>query len=181
MNFTGKVGTILNVVIAATAILGGFEPEEALHHGSPGGHGHGSSADQIRSEPVKAQQLEEIAVLEQRLSEYLANYPQQVEVLGRDEIKVRNFLNVQEAIGSMSGVEDQPSGDGPGLSYRHSGGRRSRPRANPGKRAVSTQSFSPTQSRWKTALKPALKPYWISSGSGRKEKCTGRRIPVFGR
>ena len=58
MNLTGKFGTILNIVIAATAILGGFDPAGAQHRRSPGGHGHGASADQIRNEPVKARQLE---------------------------------------------------------------------------------------------------------------------------
>ena len=52
--------------------------------------------------------------MEQRLSEYMADHPQKVEVLERDEIKVRNFLNAEEAIRSMSGVEVQPSGTGLG-------------------------------------------------------------------
>lgn len=73
-------------------------------------------------EPVHA--LGEIVVVAEKLSEYVKNHPQRVSVLEKKEIEERNFLDLNEAVGSMPGVDVTQSAGGLGsrISIRGSGG-----------------------------------------------------------
>jgi len=66
--------------------------------------------------------LETIVVTAERIDEYAQAHPQQVVVLGREEIDARNLMDVGEALNTMPGV-DVKSGSGVGarISIRGSG------------------------------------------------------------
>ncbi|CAN2049907.1 hypothetical protein GMMP13_80008 [Candidatus Magnetomoraceae bacterium gMMP-13] len=78
-------------------------------------HGHGEESPQV---------LESVTVIAEKLTEYVKNHPQNVIMLDREEIEKRNFLDVDEALNSMSGVDVKESGSGTGarISIRGSGG-----------------------------------------------------------
>lgn len=66
--------------------------------------------------------LEAITVTAKKLNEYIRNHPQQVTVVDRNEILERHFLNVEETLNSMPGIEVKPSaGIGSRISIRGSG------------------------------------------------------------
>lgn len=66
--------------------------------------------------------LETITVTAEKLTEYIRNHPQQVTIVDRKEILERNFLNVEETLNSMPGIEVKPSaGIGSRISIRGSG------------------------------------------------------------
>lgn len=76
---------------------------------------------QEHEQPV-AVTLETITVTAEKLTEYIRNHPQQVTVVDRKEILERNFLNVEETLNSMPGIEVKPSaGIGSRISIRGSG------------------------------------------------------------
>lgn len=71
-------------------------------HGGLGGHGgHGVH---------QATELDTIVVIGQRLDEYISDHPQLVTVLGRSAIEDGNYLDLNEAIDSMPGVDVSQSG-----------------------------------------------------------------------
>lgn len=77
-------------------------------------HGHGHSA-----EPTV---MDNIVVTAERIDAFVETNPQQVVVLGMDEIQERNMLSVEEALGSMAGVDvKKSSGIGSRISIRGSG------------------------------------------------------------
>ncbi len=80
-----------------------------------------SKSEQINENKIR---LETITVTSQRMAEYVKNHPANVVTLGREEIFQRNFLEVGEALDSMSGVDVKESGSGTGhrISIRGSGG-----------------------------------------------------------
>ena len=84
----------------------------------PGGigfaHDNGHAAESVV--------LETIVVTAERIDEYAQTHPQQVVVLGREEILERNLMDVGEALNTMPGV-DVKSGSGVGarISIRGSG------------------------------------------------------------
>jgi vitamin B12 transporter len=66
--------------------------------------------------------LDSITVTAQNMDDYIRNHPEQVTITDRDEITRRNFLNVEETLNSMPGVEVRPSaGIGSRISIRGSG------------------------------------------------------------
>ncbi|MFP4533106.1 MAG: TonB-dependent receptor plug domain-containing protein [Desulfobacterales bacterium] len=71
-----------------------------------------------------AHRLEEVTVTAKRLESFIQNNPQQVEVMGRNEIRVRHFLDTETAVDAIPGVSVEPSGTGLGarISIRGSGG-----------------------------------------------------------
>ncbi|HDS15342.1 MAG TPA: TonB-dependent receptor [Proteobacteria bacterium] len=74
-------------------------------------HGHGGDLD-----------LGAMVVTAERIDEYVRNHPQQVERLDDAEIRSRNMLSVEEALGVMPGVEVKRSaGVGSRISIRGSG------------------------------------------------------------
>ena len=79
------------------------------------GHGHAGK---------EAHRLDQVTVTAGRLETFMQNNPQQVEVMGRDEIESRNFLDSEEALDAVPGVDVTPSGTGLGsrISIRGSGG-----------------------------------------------------------
>lgn len=80
-------------------------------------HGHAAT-----SHGTETNTLETMVVTADRLGEYAANNPAMVEVLDRKEIQQRNMLSVEEALGTMPGVEvKQSMGVGARISIRGSG------------------------------------------------------------
>jgi iron complex outermembrane receptor protein len=66
--------------------------------------------------------MEGMEVTAQRISDYITNHPQNVEVVGRREIVERGLLSMEEALKIMPGVDVQPSsGIGSRISIRGSG------------------------------------------------------------
>jgi len=66
--------------------------------------------------------LDTMVVTTDRLGEFIENNPNLVVVLGRDAIRERNMLSVEEALNTMPGVEvNQSSGVGARISIRGSG------------------------------------------------------------
>ena len=66
--------------------------------------------------------MEAITVTAERIDTFAQNNPHQVVVLGVDEIRERNLRNVEEALGSMAGVDvKKSSGIGSRISIRGSG------------------------------------------------------------
>ncbi len=66
--------------------------------------------------------LDSITVTADKMDDYIRNHPEQVTTIDRDEITRRNFLNVEETLNSMPGVEVRPSaGIGSRISIRGSG------------------------------------------------------------
>ncbi len=66
--------------------------------------------------------MEAVVVTAERISEYIKNHPQDVEVVRRKEIVEKSLLNVEEVLKTMSGVEvHQSSGVGSRISIRGSG------------------------------------------------------------
>lgn len=66
--------------------------------------------------------LESITVTAERISEYVKNHPQEVTILEQKEIRERNILGVEEALGMMPGVDvRRSSGIGARISIRGSG------------------------------------------------------------
>lgn len=66
--------------------------------------------------------LETIVVTADRIDEYAQAHPQQVVVLGREEIEARNLMDVGEALNTMPGVDvKSSSGVGARISIRGSG------------------------------------------------------------
>jgi vitamin B12 transporter len=77
-------------------------------------HGHGHSA-----EPMV---MDSIVVTAERIDAFIEKNPQQVVVLGLEEIEKRNLLSVEEALGTMAGVDvKKSSGIGSRISIRGSG------------------------------------------------------------
>ncbi len=76
------------------------------------------------SDHAPAYSLGEIVVVAEKLSEYVKNHPQRVSTLDKKEIQERNFLDLNEAVGSMPGVDVSQSAGGLGsrISIRGSGG-----------------------------------------------------------
>ncbi len=68
--------------------------------------------------------LESVVVTAKKISEYIKNHPQNILILDRQEIKERNFLELEEALDSMPGVDVRQLGGGMGtrISIRGSGG-----------------------------------------------------------
>lgn len=82
------------------------------------GPGHGGH-DQAGGEGME---MDALVVTAERIDEYVSNYPQQVERLDENEIRRRNLLSVEEALGTMPGVEvKRSSGIGSRISIRGSG------------------------------------------------------------
>ncbi|MFO7840313.1 MAG: TonB-dependent receptor plug domain-containing protein [Desulfosalsimonadaceae bacterium] len=83
-------------------------------------HDHEHSSHSGKS----AHRLEEVTVTAKRLESFIQNNPQQVEVMGRNEIRERHFLDTETAIDAIPGVSVEPSGTGLGarISIRGSGG-----------------------------------------------------------
>lgn len=82
-----------------------------------GGHGHGQTS---HSEDSVA--LDSIVVTAERIDAYIEKNPQQVVILGLDEIEKRNMLSVEEALSTMAGVDvKKSSGIGSRISIRGSG------------------------------------------------------------
>jgi vitamin B12 transporter len=76
--------------------------------------GHGHSA-----EPMV---MDSIVVTAERIDAFIEKNPQQVVVLGLEEIEKRNLLSVEEALGTMAGVDvKKSSGIGSRISIRGSG------------------------------------------------------------
>jgi iron complex outermembrane receptor protein len=66
--------------------------------------------------------LDTITVTAEKISEYIKNHPQEVSVLEQKEIRERNILGVEEALGVMPGVDvRRSSGIGARISIRGSG------------------------------------------------------------
>jgi iron complex outermembrane receptor protein len=63
-----------------------------------------------------------VVVSEERLDTYVRNHPRQVEILEEDEIQGRGFLSVDEALGSLPGVDVRRGGPGLGARIRIRGG-----------------------------------------------------------
>ena len=73
-------------------------------------------------EQSQAITMDSITVTADKMDDYVRNHPEQVTTMDRDEITRRNFLNVEETLGSMPGVEVRPStGIGSRISIRGSG------------------------------------------------------------
>ncbi len=100
------------IVTAATVCCFLFcRPSSALaqHHG--GAHEQGAVV------------LDSVTVTADKIEAYVENHPQQAIVVKREEILERNFLNVEETLNSMPGVEVRPSaGIGSRISIWGSGG-----------------------------------------------------------
>jgi iron complex outermembrane receptor protein len=78
--------------------------------------------EQATSHGTEATTLETVVVTADRLSEFAEQNPAMVEVLGRKEMSRRNLLSVEEALGTMAGVEvKQSMGVGSRISIRGSG------------------------------------------------------------
>lgn len=78
--------------------------------------------EQAASHGPEATTLETVVVTADRLSKFAEQNPAMVEVLGRKEIQQRNMLSVDEALGTMPGVEvKQSMGVGSRISIRGSG------------------------------------------------------------
>lgn len=71
-----------------------------------------------------AVQLDEVVVTAARIQEYVANHPQQVSVMTRDQILEGSYTDLNQVLNAMPGVEVKKSGSGFGsrLSIRGSGG-----------------------------------------------------------
>lgn len=81
-----------------------------------------SANDVMISLDAQAVTMDEITVTADKIEAFIRNYPRQVTVVDRDEIVERNFLSVEEALGSMPGVDVKPSsGIGSRISIRGSG------------------------------------------------------------
>lgn len=66
--------------------------------------------------------MDEITVTAERIAEYVQNHPEEVTVLGQQEIRKRNILGVDDALGVMPGVDVYRSaGIGSRISIRGSG------------------------------------------------------------
>ncbi len=71
---------------------------------------------------LTTQELAVVTVTADRVEEYIRNYPQQVETVGKNEIVERNLNTVDEVLGTMPGVEVYQSGSsGTRISIRGSG------------------------------------------------------------
>lgn len=78
--------------------------------------------EQAASHGSETTTLETVVVTADRLSEFAEQNPAMVEVLGRKEMSRRNLLSVEEALGTMAGVEvKQSMGVGSRISIRGSG------------------------------------------------------------
>ena len=78
--------------------------------------------EQATSHGTEDTTLETVVVTADRLSEFAEQNPAMVEVLGRKEMSRRNLLSVEEALGTMAGVEvNQSMGVGSRISIRGSG------------------------------------------------------------
>jgi len=82
------------------------------------------------SRPVYADQshgsdvitLDEVVVTSDRISDFVSSNPNQVVLMGQDEIKQRNLLSVDDALNAMAGVDVKQSGGfGSRISIRGSG------------------------------------------------------------
>lgn len=70
----------------------------------------------------KTFRMEAVEVTAERISEYIKNHPQDVEVVRRKEIVERSLLNVEDVLKTMPGVEvHQSTGVGSRISIRGSG------------------------------------------------------------
>ena len=71
-----------------------------------------------------AQTLGEMVVISDKIDDFIEKNPTQVESMGAAEIEARNFLQVQEVLGAMPGVDVKPSPGGLGtrISIRGGGG-----------------------------------------------------------
>jgi vitamin B12 transporter len=77
---------------------------------------------QTNSHSYESVVLETIVVTAERIDAYAQAHPQQVEVLGREEIDARNLMDVGEALNTMPGVDvKSSSGVGARISIRGSG------------------------------------------------------------
>ncbi len=66
--------------------------------------------------------MESVVVTAERIDSYIDKNPQNVVVLGSEEIEKRNMLSVEEALSSMAGVDvKKSSGIGSRISIRGSG------------------------------------------------------------
>ena len=91
-------------------------PGVAAAQGTHGhGHGHASQSD-------GQMLMDSMVVTAERIDAYVEKNPQQVVVLGLEEIEKRNLLSVEEALGTMAGVDVKKSaGLGSRISIRGSG------------------------------------------------------------
>lgn len=118
---TGKIGIserILSwcrvrrfvVQVTVAVLLALLLPGGVVH----GQHGHGHGQD--------AETMDDLVVTAERISEYAANNPNQVVVMGQEEIQQRNLLSVDEVLNAMAGVDiKRSSGLGSRISIRGSG------------------------------------------------------------
>ncbi|WP_419655717.1 TonB-dependent receptor plug domain-containing protein [Desulfosarcina variabilis] len=81
------------------------------------GHGHGHAA-----QSKDATAMDSIVVTAERIDAFIEKNPQQVVILGLEEIEKRNLLSVEEALNTMAGVDvKKSSGIGSRISIRGSG------------------------------------------------------------
>lgn len=87
--------------------------QERHSHGQ--GHGHAAPSED-------ATVMDSIVVTAERIDAYIEKNPQQVVVLGLEEIEKRNLLSVEAALNTMAGVDvKKSSGIGSRISIRGSG------------------------------------------------------------
>ncbi len=73
-------------------------------------------------EGIKATSLEEMVVTAEKIQEYVKNHPQDVKIVERNEIALRNLANVEDILKTMPGVEVySTAGIGSRISIRGSG------------------------------------------------------------
>jgi len=147
--------------------------------------------------------MDPVIVRSQRMIEYVKNHPNSVVTLDRDEILQRNFLEVGEAIDSMSGIDVKESGSGTGhrISIRGSGGSgkvlvliNGRPVNSSQYGSVNLDSIPMEIVSKIMVFKPPV-PVWIGSGAtagavniitgthikkGSKKKETKKRLKISG-
>ena len=65
---------------------------------------------------------DEMVVVGDKIDEFIRQYPSQVETMDAEEIETRNFLQVQDVLGAMVGVDIKPSAAGLGTRIAIRGG-----------------------------------------------------------
>ena len=85
------------------------------------------SADAAEDKAGQAQELGEITVTGDQIEDFISQNPSQVVSMGAAEIEKRNFLQVQEVLGTMSGVDVKTDSSGLGTRISIRGGAGSGP------------------------------------------------------
>lgn len=114
-NMGNTLCCMLALLVVARFCLGGTAFAQQQHGSHGHGHGRGSAS-------APAVTMESITVIAEKLEAYIEQHPQQVTVVNREEILQRNFLDVEETLNSMPGVDVKAStGIGSRISIRGSG------------------------------------------------------------